>query len=61
MGPVAIIDRIKHWPSSLAGVSLSAGLYATLNSMDCQVPMDWKAWALVAGPTILGTLFPKTP
>lgn len=47
-------DRISSWKSTAGGAGISAALFAAVGTFGCQFPTDWKAWAVLSAPAIIG-------
>lgn len=50
-----MLDRVKHWKSTGAGVAVGAVVLAALKSMNCEVPND-VAGLLALVPVVMGAL-----
>lgn len=58
---MSLIERIKHWPSTIEGTAWGVGIIAlgtyTLHSFNCDVSnIEWWPWALGAIAVIRGAI-----
>lgn len=42
----AILDRIKHLPSTATGLAVGGVIVYVLKSWGCTLPSDWLTWGL---------------
>ena len=51
-----ILNRLKHWKSSLAGVGVMVVVGYLFSSFGCKLPADWMGWVVTVVAGLPGVL-----